>query len=299
MKSELELSIGIPSYNENRNLIRLLKQIKRQKLYPGTILKEIIISDDSDDETPELMERYLKNEKLEIKYIHHEKRRGVAAAWNEIFREAGGDIIILYDADIFLTKNTTYYLTKKILENKKTGVVGGNIIALLEKGIASEASYFISRWLNNVRTRYPESQFTIMGRALALRRKLADKIYIPPHVIAVDLYIETIAYKEKYKISYAKNAIVFFKPAKTLYENMSQIVRAVIGHSQLKKMINKYIPQKIDMRTQLKIFVESMSDNKMKYMYSTLLSYLIGIIYIPIVWEGASRHIWEIAITTK
>ena len=300
-REQVKISIGIPSYNENKNLIRLLDKIKIQKLHGIGEIKEIIISDDSDDDTPELMKKYLECEEndLEIKYIHHHRRRGVAAAWNEIFRKARGDIIVLYDADILLTKTTTYNLIKKIIKDKEIGIVGGNTIALLEKGIASETSYFISRWLDHIRTKYPESQFTIMGRALALRKKLASKIYIPITVIAVDLYIESVAYKEGYKVSYAKNALTFFKPAKTLYENISQIIRATIGHSQIKKIMDRYIPQKLDIKTQFRLFIETMLEEDIKYTYSTVVSYLIGIFYIPMVWKGAAKHLWEIAITTK
>ena len=300
-KKQVKISIGIPSYNENKNLIRLLDKIKIQKLYEVAEIKEVIISDDSDDNTPELIKKYLEYEKsnLEIKYIHHHRRRGVAAAWNEIFRMARGDIIVLYDADIFLTEKTTYHLIKKMIKDKEIGIVGGNTIALLEKGMASETSYFISRWLNHVRTKYPESQFTIMGRVLALRRELASKIYIPTSIIAVDLYIEAVAYKEGYRVSYARNALIFFKPARTLYENMSQIIRAIIGHSQIKNIVDKYIPQKLGIKTQFKLFIETMLEEDIKYVYSTIVSYLIGIIYIPIVWKGAARHLWEIAITTK
>jgi len=55
-----EISIGIISYNEEKNISNLLNSIKFQYLGKFS-LKEIIISDDSQDETPFLIKEFIKN----------------------------------------------------------------------------------------------------------------------------------------------------------------------------------------------------------------------------------------------
>jgi glycosyltransferase involved in cell wall biosynthesis len=101
------VTIGIPSYNEERNIINLLRSLKVQ--YSNDyFISEIIISDDSTDSTPELVEMFAKkNSHLNINLIHHCERRGAAAGWNEIFSRSTGDVIVLYDADIVINKDTT------------------------------------------------------------------------------------------------------------------------------------------------------------------------------------------------
>lgn len=299
---KIKISVGIPSYNEKRNIINLLDEIKKQELYGVAEIDEIIISDDSDDDTPRMIEKYVEEGGSygdRIMLIHHEGRRGVANAWNEIFRVADGDIVVLYDADIILTESTTYNLIKKIFRDGEVGLVGGNTIGIVGKGIASEASYFISRWLDIVRATYPESQFTIMGRGLAMRGKLAKKIVIPINVISVDLYVQCIAYREGYRVAYARDALIFFKPTKDIYEHVSQILRAVIGHRQLEDMVDKHIPCNLGLGKQIRLFIEASKRVERKFLYSTIVSYLIGMIYIPRVWRGANRYLWEIAKTTK
>ena len=105
-----QISIGIISYNEERNIVNLLNSIKCQ--YLGKfIIKEIIISDDSNDDTPFLIKEFIKkNPQLLFRLFHHSERRGAYAGWNEIFKEATGDYLVLYDADVILTQKTTYNL---------------------------------------------------------------------------------------------------------------------------------------------------------------------------------------------
>ena len=54
-----KITIGIPSYNEEKNIKNLLQSIIDQynKFY---ILKEIIISDDSNDKTPDIIREFAK-----------------------------------------------------------------------------------------------------------------------------------------------------------------------------------------------------------------------------------------------
>ena len=53
------VTIGIPSYNEERNIINLLDSLVTQPS-KDIFISEIIISDDSTDRTPELVEKFAK-----------------------------------------------------------------------------------------------------------------------------------------------------------------------------------------------------------------------------------------------
>ena len=119
-----QLSIGIISYNEEKNITNILNSIKWQYLGKFS-LKEIIISDDSDDNTPFLIKEFIKNNsQFLIRLFHHNKRRGASSGWNEIFREATGDYLVLYDADVILEKQTTYNLVNGF--SSEIGLCAGN-----------------------------------------------------------------------------------------------------------------------------------------------------------------------------
>ena len=294
------ISIGIPSYNEGENLIRILKQIERDKRKYNLNIIEVIISDDSDDETPILMRQHLEKIKypFDVRYIHHRKRRGQAGAWNEIFRESVGDIIILYDGDIIFGNKTTYNLIRKLESKSEYGIVGGKTVSIQIGGLASEATYIISQWLHEIRKLYPDSQFTIMGRVIAIKKEIAKKIYLSRDVVAVDLYLQCMVCRMGYRVGYAENAEIYFKPPLKIREMMSQIVRATLGHRQISKLIDKYL-KKIDIKEQLRIFISLSKKTKKKHIISTVIAYLIGLVYIPLIWRGAIKSIWEIASTTK
>ena len=225
-----KITIGIPSYNEEKNIKNLLQSIIDQynKFY---ILKEIIISDDSNDKTPDIIREFAKNHPdHDIKLIHHDKRRGTSLAWNEIFQEAKGQIIVLYDADVKIEKKCTFNLVNKISKNIALSASNPQPIQL--DNIYGNASKFISSWLRRVRLN-GLSQYTVMGRALAIKADVAKEIYIPEDVIAVDLYLQNQILRLDHNIAYIDDAVVYYASPSSLYDFISQVLRADNGHRQI------------------------------------------------------------------
>jgi glycosyltransferase involved in cell wall biosynthesis len=295
------VTIGIPSYNEGKNIIRLIQLIRREKKNNNLNIIEVIISDDSDDDTPKIVKDYINKSKhdFRILYIHHNKRRGQAEAWNEIFKEAKGKYILLLDADIVIERDCIYHMVRRISKNKKIGLVAGRTECSPENNIASIASHVISKWLHILRETYPQSQYTTMGRVILIRSTLAKKIKIPKGIISDDLYLQCMAYKHGYKVAYEKRAIIYFKPTKNIKEFISQGIRGYIGHKQLNNYINNYIPTKLPIKKQISIFVKMATNIGYKKLFITILAYLIGTIFIPITWRGSINYIWEVAKSTK
>ncbi len=294
------VTIGIPVYNEGSNLIRLLKQIYKEHHVGGVEIDEVIIVDDSTDETPDMVNSYISgtNTPYKITYIHNNRRMGVAHAWNTIFRKAYSDIIILYDADIILGKGATKALADAIKSDDRIGIAGGRVVAINNYGIAATAAKTVSEWLNIIREAYPESQFTIMGRCISIRSDLARKIEIPLETISVDLYLQCAAKSMGYKVKYIGNAVVYFKPPTRIREFTSQILRGYIGHRQLKKLIEKYLDG-IGIRVQIATFLEALNHTPSTEALNTFIAYILSAMYIARTYRGASRAQWDIALSTK
>ena len=225
-----QLSIGIISYNEEKNISNLLNSIKWQQL--GKFhLKEIIISDDSQDDTPILIKEFIKNNtQFVIRLFHHHERRGASAGWNEIFKEATGDYLVLYDADVLLEKQTTYNLVNEFTSG--IGLCAGNPQPIEISNIYGRASKFISTWLQNVR-KHGVTQFMVMGRGLAIRQDLAKEIIISENIIAIDYFLQLKVLEMEKKVIYVDNAKIYFKTPKNLEDFLSQVLRANVGHKQL------------------------------------------------------------------
>ena len=239
------VTIGIPSYNEEQNIISLLDSLVSQSS-EDYFIAEIIISDDSTDSTPDLVENFAKkNSQISINLIHHDKRRGAAAAWNEIFHTSTGDVIVLYDADIIIDKYTTARLVSSLKNG--IGLCASNPQPTNVKGISGRASSFITYWLRSVRKQVI-SQYTVMGRALSVTTQVAKKIVIPNNIIAIDLYLQCKILEFGFNIVYDDSALVYFLPANKLFDFASQVIRASIGHKQIHAYYSKFkinLPLKI------------------------------------------------------
>jgi glycosyltransferase involved in cell wall biosynthesis len=237
----LRITVGIPSYNERQNIVNLLRTIEEQQ----TPIFEVLISDDSSDDTPSLVHNFAQHSLLDIQLFHHDSRRGAAAAWNEILQKASGDIIVLYDADTIPHPCCTEQLTSHIQGN--VAICASNSQPVQAAGIAGRASVFISNWLRSVRLACL-SKYTVMGRALAINSGEAKKIEIPTNIIAIDLFIQCKVLEMGRDVIYNDSAIVYFKPANNLHDLASQVVRAVNGHKQIEEHVSSCgigLPQQV------------------------------------------------------
>ena len=289
-----KITIGVPTFNEEDNIINFIESIKKQNLSPNVIDK-ILFIDDSDDKTPDLIDKMkIENPDLKIELHHNNKRLGASNAWNAIFKKSGGDIIVLLDADIELEKNCILNLSNKI--NETTGLCASNTIPIVQKNNKySKASAFIAFWLRSIRL-HRVSKYTTMGRALALHSEDVSDIEIPTDIIAIDLYIQCKMLEKHKKVVYNDEAIVYFKTPLTKSDFLSQVTRAIIGHKQIKKY-TKYLSLEISFIVLLREFLKS----SIKYpSFSLALIYCYTMLpYSYFKNKDKVSYLWETATSTK
>lgn len=288
-----QISIGIISYNEEKNIINLLNSIKCQ--YLGKFfIKEIIISDDSNDNTPFLINEYIeKNPQLLIRLFHHNERRGAYAGWNEIFKEATGDYLVLYDADVILAEKTTHSLVNAFSRGDVVGLCASNPQPLAySSSIYGRATKFLTNWLQNIR-KNGLTQFTVMGRGLAIKKDLAKKITIPENIIAIDYFLQIMVLQLRKQVVYVNNAIIYFKTPENLDDFLSQVLRANFGHKQL----SFYKTKKLPIISNIKITLKSIWSDPFGGLV-TLYCYCF-IPYYTLRNKNKISSKWEIAQSTK
>jgi cellulose synthase/poly-beta-1,6-N-acetylglucosamine synthase-like glycosyltransferase len=311
------VTVGIPSYNEEMNISNLLRSIielnkldnqpepttndhsyeKNNRMIAAKdfTICEIIISDDSSDNTYRLVEALAaENPSLNIKLLHHENRRGVPAAWNEIFKEAIGEIIVLYDADIIISNSTTANLVQSI--SNGIGLCASNSQPLLLKESAvSRASVFIAEWLRWVR-KSGLSQYTVMGRALSILSQVAKRITIPESVIALDLYLQCKVLELGFKVVYNDQALVYFRPPDNMTDFSSQIIRATNGHKQIRHLLTGQCIR-LPPRNRLVAFIKSIVQDPKGVIYLIYCSSLLPFYGRNLTATDSSK--WDIAKSTK
>ncbi len=107
-----KFSIIIPTYNEEDDIENTLKNL----LELNYTNYNIFIIDDSNDNTPNIIKKYVHKDK-KVKLIRPNERRGRCEARNIGIKEADGEILIILNADVHLPKN----FINQILVHYKNG----------------------------------------------------------------------------------------------------------------------------------------------------------------------------------
>src|SRR5258706_7596244 len=107
--NKLTLTIGIPAYNEEKNISRLLHSLLHQKQSSFTLEKILVAIDGSTDHTKEKVLE-LKSKYPVIQLIDDGLRIGKVGRLNNFYKLANTDIYMTIDGDITITD--TFFLEK-------------------------------------------------------------------------------------------------------------------------------------------------------------------------------------------
>ena len=95
----MKITIVVPTYNEKDNISTLLDRIKKVLKTQKEDWEVIIVDDNSQDGTKEIVKKFQKN-KYPVEIIVRKNERGLATACLEGFNKAKGELIIVMDADL-------------------------------------------------------------------------------------------------------------------------------------------------------------------------------------------------------
>ena len=116
----MKLSILTATYNRSNYLLKLYESIKENLKYNVTP-EWIIVDDGSTDDTKNILQGFIDENKVIIKYLY-QKNNGKMSAINEAVKMATGDLIVDCDSDDCFTNNSFEIIeknVKKLLQNKE------------------------------------------------------------------------------------------------------------------------------------------------------------------------------------
>jgi cellulose synthase/poly-beta-1,6-N-acetylglucosamine synthase-like glycosyltransferase len=123
------VTILIAAYNEANKLPATLEN-KLNLRYPKDKYEVIVISDGSTDGTDEVVSRY---DKMGIRLIHQEPRKGKTSALNMAVPQANGEILVFSDSNSMYDKNSLRYLMENFADSR-VGYVTGKMVYINHDG---------------------------------------------------------------------------------------------------------------------------------------------------------------------
>lgn len=124
-----KVSIVIPVYNEEATVQHLIRLVADAPLPEGLTREIICVNDCSKDNTKAKLDELPKlHPDVEFKIFHKPVNEGKGAALRDGFKHAGGDVVLIQDADLEYDPQDYVKLLQPIVEDKADVVYGSRFI---------------------------------------------------------------------------------------------------------------------------------------------------------------------------
>jgi glycosyltransferase involved in cell wall biosynthesis len=249
MNKKTTITIGIPVYNEEKNIAALISDIVSQKCVGFEIREIIVSSDGSTDKTVEVVGN-IKDSRMRI--ISNKERKGISRGLNQITLKAKGNILVTLDGDIriydklFLQKlispivqNNADLTSSAISEIKPKSFVANSLLVSMQ---IKECIFDSMNGGNNL--------YTCHGLARAYSEKLYKNLCFPIS-IGNDMFSYLYCISNGLKYIYSSKAIAWYKLPETFEDHKKQSLRFFSASDQLKEFFGEEL---IDKETKVSKF---------------------------------------------
>lgn len=167
----MKLSIIIPLYNEGKNIITLLEQLKKINFPKALSGVEFIIVDDcSTDNSYDLVASYIKGSP-NYHLIKHIENKGKGAAVKTAIAQADGDMYLIQDSDLELSPTDIPSMIQTMLDLDVEFINGSRYLPGVNRPLASYKRY----WGNKIFTNLTSILINVRLTDMACGYKLIHK----------------------------------------------------------------------------------------------------------------------------
>ncbi len=296
---KLNLTVGIPAYNEEKNIYNLINQILLQDRRNFDLKKIVVISDGSSDLTVKEALR-VNNELVEL--IDHKDRQGKAFRFNELLSTADTDILIQFDADTKLSDNNVLDALVSEIKNG-ADIVSPKIYPLppntLIERLAFQGILIWERLLISLKER--SDMHRCLGRARGFSRNFYKHFKLPKEADRVeDTYSFFFAITNNYKFRYVPEALVNFRlPSKSM-DYIRQMRRYFNAPNTISKFFDKDIIEKYtpSIKEKLRALIYFLISSPL-YTFLYLVLQVFTILLDKLLPKANYKDVYELNITTK
>jgi poly-beta-1,6-N-acetyl-D-glucosamine synthase len=232
---QLTVSIGIPAYNEEVNILPLLQVLLKQKLEHAVLTKILVVSDASSDQTVKLA-RETGSSLVEV--IDGKERLGQQKRQNEILEKLDTDIIVIIEADTCpVNEYSLNQLVKPFMEGTEPGMVTGQTVTIKPETFFEKILYYGVKFKEEMFTnlRQGDNIYCSGGHdARAFSKKFAQILRWPDDV-PEDSYAYLALKRADLRMVKSWDAKFYAKNVDNVPDRHKQVTKYVSGKKSLEK----------------------------------------------------------------
>ncbi|MFX0134043.1 MAG: glycosyltransferase [Candidatus Hodarchaeota archaeon] len=228
------VSVIVPTYNAEKNIANLIESLLNLD-YPTELLEIIIVDNNSNDRTKEIVKQY------PIKLLEEKNIQSSYAARNIGIKTAKGEILAFTDVDCI---TDTHWIKYAISCGNKADLVAGNVI------FTKKSKYNIFEIFDSHFYKHQEYNASIGTSTTAnlIVKKHVFNVLGPFPVVKTggDIIWTRMATNKGYKMVYCENSKVFHPARKSLKETIEREIRFLgVSRRRLVKLHYKEIQDKV------------------------------------------------------
>lgn len=232
-----EVTLFIAAYNEEAFIEEKIANSLSLE-YPRHKYRIIIVTDGSNDRTPQIVEGY-----KEIHHFYQPERRGKIAAVNRVMPYVQTPFVVYTDANTLLNKEALINIVKHFKDHCVGAVAGEKRVSMEEKDTASGAGEGIYWKYESALKRWDSALYSVVGAAgelFAIRTALHQEV--PQDTIIEDFYTTLSIARQGYRVVYEPSAYAVEGPSASVKEELKRKIRIAAGGIQaivrLKSLLN-------------------------------------------------------------
>ena len=296
-KMKFKVSVGIPAYNEEANIKKLLLSLIEQKTPNFGLIEIIVVSDQSTDNTDQDV-KSIKDKRITL--IRNRKRIGQAMGQNKIVERFKSDILVLLNADILpYDKNFIANIIKPFQKDKKIGIVCPKMIPVPSDRPFGKITNFAAQCKWAIFESWNETNVMLCsGAARAFRKDLIKQMRWPK-TVGEDAFSYFFCITNGYKFKYQTGAKIYYKPSENIKDQRRQTSRFLASKEEMTRFYPKeLIEQSYDIPLRLKILYTFKYFLKNPFL---MTAYLIYFLFVNLRSQKDKYRsvIWDVSTSSK
>lgn len=223
---KLKVIIGIPAFNEEKNVGKLLASLLNQEENSFTIQKIVVVSDMSTDLTDSIVRKF--NSKL-IELHRNKERTGKTGIIKFLIRQAKNskaDILILIDSDLGLEhQRTISLLINNFWKDNELAIVSGKTKPFSPSNFAQKVAYFNYLVWEKLLTKNDSLFYRSSDQLIGLKMKYIEREFFDKFQFVHDEFFFLYCKRLNKGFLFEEKSVAFYKLPTSLSDYRKQMIR--------------------------------------------------------------------------